>query len=67
MYRVKPFLPTVAAAFCLSAFLLSTGTSRGRAEDVPVIDITAKRFAFSPDKITLKMGQTVTLRLHAKT
>jgi len=36
------------------------------AEDVPVIDITAKRFAFSPDKITLKAGQTVKLRLHSE-
>jgi len=36
------------------------------AEEVPVIDITAKRFAFSPDKITLKKGQTVRLRLHSQ-
>jgi cytochrome c oxidase subunit II len=31
-----------------------------------VVEITAKRFAFSPDKITLKKGQTVTLRLHSE-
>ena len=29
--------------------------------------ITAKRFAFSPGKITLKKGQTVMLRLQAET
>ena len=43
-----------------------TSTSRVRADDVPVVEITAKRFAFSPDKITLKKGQTVKLRLHSE-
>ncbi len=42
------------------------GQRRASAEDVPVIEITAKRFAFSPDKITLKKGQTVKLRLHSE-
>lgn len=31
-----------------------------------VIEITAKRFAFVPDQITLKKGETVTLRLHSE-
>ena len=31
-----------------------------------VIEITAKRFAFAPDQITLKKGETVTLRLHSE-
>jgi cytochrome c oxidase subunit 2 len=66
MFRLKPFLPIVAAALCVPASLVITGTSRVHAEDVPVIDITAKRFAFSPDKITLKAGQTVKLRLHSE-
>ncbi len=42
------------------------GQKQARAEDVPVIEITAKRFAFSPDKITLKKAQTVKLRLHSE-
>ena len=42
------------------------GAGRARANDVPVVEITAKRFAFSPDKITLKAGQTVKLRLHSE-
>lgn len=52
----------------LPLFLLSliTGTSHVRADDVRVIDITAKRFAFSPEKITLKRGETVKLRLHSE-
>jgi cytochrome c oxidase subunit 2 len=66
MYRVKQLLPTLTIAVCLSASLLFTGTSRLRADDVPVIEITAKRFAFSPDKVTLKKGQTVKLRLHSE-
>src|SRR3954469_24822899 len=66
MFRLKPFLPILAAVLCLPASLVITGTSRVHAEDVPVIDITAKRFAFSPDKITLKAGQTVKLRLHSE-
>jgi plastocyanin len=66
MSRTKSFLVTIAAFLCLSASLLLTGTSRVHAEEVAVIDITAKRFAFSPDKITLKKGQTVKLRLHSE-
>jgi len=66
MYRVKQFAPAIIFALGLSTSLLFTGTTRVRAEDVPVIDITAKRFAFSPEKITLKKGQTVKLRLHSE-
>ena len=66
MFRVKQFLPAIAIALGLSTSLLFTGVSRVHADDVPVIDITAKRFAFSPDKITLKQGQTVKLRLHSE-
>ena len=66
MYRVKQFLPAIIFALSVSTSLLFAGISRVRAEDTPVIDITAKRFAFSPDKITLKKGQTVKLRLHSE-
>ena len=31
-----------------------------------VIEITAKRFGFTPDQITLKKGETVTIRLHSE-
>src|SRR3974390_2838791 len=65
MYRAKHFLPAMIA-LGLFASMVFTGVSRVRAEDVPVVDITAKRFAFSPDKITLKQGQTVKLRLHSE-
>ena len=66
MYRVKQPLAAIVVALGVFASVVFTGVSRVRAEDVPVIEITAKRFAFSPDKITLKQGQTVKLRLHSE-
>ena len=53
-------------ALCLSVLLALTGVSRGHADDPPVVEITARRFAFTPDKITLKKGQTVKLRLRSE-
>jgi cytochrome c oxidase subunit 2 len=50
----------------LFMLVLFSGTRHVRADDVPVIDITAKRFAFSPNKIVLKKGQVVKLRLHSE-
>ena len=63
--RVRRYVFTIAA-LCLSALLTFTGGKRVLAKNVPVIEITAKRFAFSPDKITLKKGQAVKLRLHSE-
>ena len=50
----------------MSCATLISGTSQVQADGIPVVEITAKRFAFSPDKITLKKGQTVKLRLHSE-
>jgi len=50
----------------LSLGMVFTGVNRVQADNVPVVEITAKRFAFSPDKITLKKGQTVKLRIHSE-
>jgi cytochrome c oxidase subunit II len=50
----------------LSLALLFSGARPVQADNVPVVEITAKRFAFSPDKITLKKGQTVKLRIHSE-
>jgi len=36
---------------------------RLRAQEPKVIEITAKRFAFTPNEITLKKGETVKLRI----
>ena len=56
---------------CLPLALLSTlavTSSRPARADAParVIEITAKRFAFTPNSVTLKKGETATLRLHSE-
>jgi len=66
MFRSRLTKTISTAALCLSGLLTMTGANRAHADDVPVIEITAKRFAFTPDKITLKKGQTVKLRLHSE-
>jgi len=53
-------------AIVLLITVLFNGTSRVHVDNVPVIEITAKRFAFSPNAITLKKGQTVKLRIHSE-
>ena len=65
MFRLKP-ARIVIITLCLLSLLAFTGSNRAHADDTPVVEITAKRFAFSPDKITLKKGQTVKLRLHSE-
>ena len=53
----------------LALVLMATLTlSREAKADAPtrVIEITAKRFAFAPNSITLKKGETVTIRLHSE-
>ncbi len=64
MSRAKILTPALIAIFCLTGMV--KGMKGAHAQSNPVIEITAKRFAFSPDKITLKKGQTVTLRLHSE-
>ena len=54
------------AVLCLSALAVLSGTNSAHAGDLPVVEITAKRFAFSPDRITLKKGETVKLRIHSE-
>ncbi len=66
---ITNFLRTACATtlpLVLAAFLTASSARRAQADDVPVVEITAKRFAFSPDKITLKKGQTVKIRLHSE-
>ena len=55
---MKLRLCVFAAVLCVCLGILLSGTGRVRADNLPVVEITAKRFAFTPDKITLKKGQT---------
>jgi cytochrome c oxidase subunit II len=66
MFQRKSSVRVLLAMATLCILALSSGTRSVRADDVPVIDITAKRFAFTPNKIVLKKGQTVKLRLHSE-
>jgi cytochrome c oxidase subunit II len=61
IYRKLISLPALALLI-----LLAGSEYRVQASAPKVIDITAKRFAFSPDQIVLKKGETVTIRLHSE-
>ena len=55
------------STFLLALVALGLTLQPAHAADEPtVITITAKRFEFSPNKITLKKGQPVTLRLSSE-
>jgi cytochrome c oxidase subunit 2 len=56
----------VALPLALATLLTASSSPRAHADDLPVVEITAKRFEFTPNKITLKKGQTVKLRLHSE-
>lgn len=60
-YRWMLFAPALALALLLGSVGHSAYAAGPR-----VIDITAKRFGFTPEQITLKKGETVTLRVHSE-
>jgi len=50
--------------FLLAAMAVLALAARGRADEAPrIVEIAAKRFEFVPGTITLKKGDTVTLRV----
>ena len=56
----------VLAVLLAAGTLAAAGCGRGKAGEAAesdVIHISAKKFAFEPDKITLKRGKTATLEL----
>ena len=56
-----------AARLALVASLLAVASPPARAQDEPrVIVITAKRFEFSPNQITLAKGETVKLQIKSE-
>ena len=56
---------TAALGIALTTVVLALAAPfHARAQGTPrVVEITAKRFEFTPKEITLKQGETVTLRL----
>jgi cytochrome c oxidase subunit 2 len=60
-------LGVVSTGLAFVASLLAMASSPARAQDEPrVIAITAKRFEFSPNQITLAKGETVKLRIKSE-
>lgn len=60
--QLSPHWPLVVLILVVGAGGLPSGTAH--ADSGPrVIEITAKRFGFSPNQITVKKGETVILRL----
>ena len=60
---MKTFLKSPLALLVVAATILS-GATHVRANDAPrEVVITAKRFEFTPKQVTLKKGETVTLKL----
>ena len=58
---------SVVSGAVVGMTLLSVGPARrASAQEKKVIEITAKRYGFAPDKVTLKKGETVTLRVHSE-
>jgi cytochrome c oxidase subunit II len=60
-------LGVVSTGLAFVASLLAMASSPARAQDEPrVIAITARRFEFSPNQITLAKGETVKLRIKSE-
>jgi cytochrome c oxidase subunit II len=53
----------VASAFGIAVAVFAPKGNLARADNPKVIEITAKKFEFSPSEITLKKGEPVILRL----
>ena len=66
MFRIDPPKTPLFVFLCFSSLAALTIARRAQADNIPVVEITAKRFAFTPDRITLKKGQTVKLRIHSE-
>ena len=63
-YQLSKWAVSAGLAVALASGV--TMTRRAYAAEPRVVDITAKRFAFVPEQITLKKGEPVTLRLHSE-
>lgn len=59
--RCRKYVCAVFPLFLLTC--LGSAPTSVHADNARVIEITAKRFGFTPNQITLKKGETVTLRL----
>ena len=63
MLRPRFALPAAFATLTLATALLAGGA---RGQEPRVVEIAAKRFAFTPAEVVLKAGEPVVLRLHSE-
>ena len=64
---MKPkVLKIILSALLMITLLATIITHQVNAETPRVIEITAKRFAFAPNQVTLKKGEPVILRLKSE-
>lgn len=56
----------VSGGLAVALLAGAMGTRRAFAAEPKVVEITAKRFSFVPEQVTLKKGEPVTLRLHSE-
>ncbi len=54
------------AVFCFSLTLFANPSSSSNSPSSRMIDISAHRFAFEPNEITIKKGEKVTLVIHSE-
>ena len=57
---------TLIFTLCFATALFFLATSKSKAQSPRVIEITASRFAFTPNEITVKKGEQVTLAVQSK-
>lgn len=62
--KIAAMVATIVTLLVVS--LGGESTPRVSAQEPKVINITAKRFAFEPSSVTLKKGETVTLRVRSE-
>jgi cytochrome c oxidase subunit II len=56
----------IAGLMLFAVVFAVAGRFQAKADAPPVVKITAKRFAFTPNVITLKRGEPVTLQLNSE-
>jgi len=58
--------PMLIFTICFAIALSSLTSVTGKTQSRRVIEITASRFAFTPNEITIKKGEQVTLEVQSK-
>jgi cytochrome c oxidase subunit 2 len=63
----RSFIAKICVPTLMLAGVVAMSIKPARSQNGPrVIEITAKRFGFSPNQVTVKKGETVVLRLHSE-